>query len=254
MPAENDLASLDRRYRDQASWTRTLRRKLLDDAVVGAGTRLLDIGAGTGAVADDILQTYSGAHVTAVDIDTPSLAYAREKVRSAALAAADALALPFRGAAFDVAFFHFVLLWLKRPVDALIEAARVTRRRGLVLAFAEPDHEARIDAPPIFEALGRKQTEALARQGADTRFGRQLGGCFEVAGLQSVRVGVLGGEWTRSGPTGIAPSEWRVLRTDLAGDLAAEELDRLETADRQASADGVRVLFVPTFYAVGQVP
>jgi SAM-dependent methyltransferase len=253
VPPAPDYLSLDRRYRDQAAWTRGLRQKVLDEIGVEAGARLLDIGAGTGAVADDVLRSHAGVRVTAVDLDGAALAYARTRTVAAVCVAGDAHALPFRRATFDVSFFHFVLLWLKHPVAALSEAARVTRPHGHVIAFAEPDHRARVDAPAELEDLGRRQTEALANQGADTRFGRKLRAAFAEAGLRSVRAGVLGGEWV-SGRGAATDSEWPTLRSDLAGSLDRAELERLESVDRRAWAEGARVLFVPTFYAIGEVP
>lgn len=213
----------------------------------------MDIGAGTGAVADDVLRSHPGARLTAIDLDGAALAYSRTCAVTAGCVVGDAHSLPFRRGSFDISFFHFVLLWLKHPVAALIEAARVTRAHGHVIGFAEPDHQARIDAPAELEDLGRRQTEALASRGADTRFGRKLRAAFAEAGLRSVRVGVLGGEWT-SGRGAATDSEWPTMRSDLAGTLDRAELDRFEAADRRAWTDGVRVLFVPTFYAIGEVP
>jgi len=253
VPPAPDFPSLDRRYRDQAAWTRGLRQKVLDEIGVEAGARLLDIGAGTGAVADDVLRNRPGARLTAIDLDSAALAYARRRPVAAGFVVGDAHALPFRRASFDISFFHFVLLWLKYPVAALIEAARVTRAHGYVIGFAEPDHQARIDAPAELEDLGRKQTEALASRGADTRFGRKLRAAFAEAGLRPVRVGVLGGEWA-AGRGEATDSEWPTLKSDVAGTLDRAELDRLESVDRRAWTDGVRVLFVPTFYAIGEVP
>jgi hypothetical protein len=44
-----------------------------------------------------------------------------------------------------------------------------------------------------------------------------------------------------------------MLKKDLQGAITNEELERLEDVDRQAWNDQKRVLFVPTFYAYGQV-
>lgn len=254
MVSQTDLATIDRRYRDQASWTRDLRLRLFEAAALRDDSRLLDVGAGTGAVAADIARARSHARLTCLDIDFASLVFARRQSVPAGFCAGDAHALPFGSGLFDAALFHFVLLWLKRPVTALREAARVTRPGGFVLALAEPDHEARIDAPSDLEDLGRWQTAALARQGADTRFGRKLRGAFVSAGLTEIRVGVLGGEWARSPTDGPPATEWTILRSDLADRAQPGELDRWETIDRQAWADGTRVLFVPTFFAAGRVP
>jgi hypothetical protein len=73
------------------------------------------------------------------------------------------------------------------------------------------------------------------------------------AGLQEVESGVLGGQWTGTGDPHEADLEWMVLGSDLSEVLPVEELARLRELDRQARAEGQRVLYVPTFYAWGEV-
>jgi ubiquinone/menaquinone biosynthesis C-methylase UbiE len=288
MSAVDPLGELNTRYEQQATWTRGTRQSLFGLAgipygmrsAIGPGSRVLDIGCGTGAVAREILSASDGIRLTGVDIDLASLRFARQ--RSAALpqehrddvsggrsstwgtrqasaaevegplAAGDAHALPFGDGSFDAVFFHFVLLWLREPLVALAEAARVTRPGGHVIAVAEPDHEARIDAPEPLEALGRLQTESLRRQGADVRFGRKLPVLLAVAGLADVRFGVIGGEWQHQDQTGLIESEWSMLERDLGTTLPMGELDRLERLDRAAWEAGRRVLFVPTFFGIGR--
>ena len=246
------LEELNRRYEQQSLWTRGTRQSLFELAEIGPGSRVLDIGCGTGAVARDVLNSTTGLRLTGVDIDLESLKFAQRRSSAMRLTAGDAIAPPFREASFDAAFFHFVLLWLADPAEALAEAVRVTRPGGHVIAIAEPDHEARIDAPQRLEALGRLQIESLRRQGADTRFGRMLRGLLEAAGLAEVRFGVIGGEWDRQDQAGLIESEWSMLEQDLGTTLPKGELDRLERLDREAWEAGTRVLFVPTFFGIGR--
>lgn len=213
---------------------------------------MLDIGCGTGAVARDVLSSTSGMSLTGIDIDLGSLQFAQRMSSAIPLAAGDAHASPFGDRSFDAAFFHFVLLWLADAGEALAEAARVTRVGGHVIAIAEPDHEARIDAPEGLEALGRMQIESLRRQGGDTRFGRKLGGLLEAADLADVRFGVIGGEWQRQDRAELIGSEWSMLQRDLEMTMTEGEIDRLQRLDREAWGAGTRVLFVPTFFGIGR--
>lgn len=214
---------------------------------------MLDIGCGTGAVARDALSSTPAISLIGADIDLHSLKFAQRMSPEMRLVAGDAHGLPFRARSFDAAFFHFVLLWLTNPGEALAEAVRVTRVGGHVIAIAEPDHEARIDAPEGLEGLGRLQIESLRRQGADSRLGRKLRGLLEAAGLADVRFGVIGGEWQRQDQAGLIESEWSMLERDLGTTLPKGELDRLERLDRAAWEAGRRVLFVPTMYGMGTV-
>ena len=75
---------------------------------------------------------------------------------------------------------------------------------------------------------------------------------------------MLGGQWRQTAPDWPAwESEWQVVRADLAmnpdqanGDFAytSNELDQLQELDRQAWQMNQRVLYIPTFYAIGRVP
>ncbi len=101
---------------------------------------------------------------------------------------------------------------------------------------------------------GRLQAESLRRQGADTHLGRRLGALFHQAGLLNIETGVVSGQW-REPPSQVdLDLEWAVLEADLQGMLSMQELARLRQIDRQAWQSGERLLFVPTFYAIGQVP
>jgi SAM-dependent methyltransferase len=191
-----------------------------------------------------------------LDIDFAHLEIAQAEASQAQLCQADAHHLPYPVASFDLALCHFLLLWVNDPLKVLLEMKRVTRPGGAVLALAEPDYAARIDYPPELSELGRWQQVSLQRQGADTLLGRRLPGLLAAAGLQQVESGVLGAQWTGSGPS---PAERAAERAVLEYDLALlpearPALDLLMPLDESAWRRGQRVLFVPTFYAWGRVP
>ncbi len=104
-----------------------------------AGTQMLDLGAGTGAVTTSLRA--AGSLPTAVDASASML---RSLRRSAGIrvAAADALRLPFPNAVFDGSLAGFLLNHMREPHLALAEWARVTRRGGVVMAmtFAAGDN------------------------------------------------------------------------------------------------------------------
>jgi SAM-dependent methyltransferase len=166
----------------------------------------------------------------------------------------DGASLPFGTDQYHVCLCHYLLMWVELPARLLEEMVRVTRPGGSVLALAEPDYGGRLDHPPELSLLGELQTKSLRRQGANPEIGRRLRGIFSRAGLQQVLVGVLGGEWTE-GTGGLDPdSEWATLQQDLAAIKPRIDLEALRRLDRQAWDRGERILYVPTFYAVGKVP
>jgi ubiquinone/menaquinone biosynthesis C-methylase UbiE len=165
---------------------------LLERATAGGVTRSLEIGAGTGAIAGELTGGIPGT-VFALDIDSHLCRHGSKNAPRARWLCADAHAVPLRTSSFDIVAFHYVLLWLEDPAQALAEAMRVTRPGGWILALAEPDHASRLDFPEPLGRLGERQTEALATEGADVRMGRKLRSLFSAAGLGEVTAGVLGG-------------------------------------------------------------
>jgi len=190
-----------------------------------------------------------------IDINGEYLSYAKQHLSEPGLIQADAHSLPIAEHSFDLSFCHFLLLWVSKPEQVLKEMARVTRRGGIVLALAEPDHGSRIDFPAELSILGKWQMGSLHQQGANPCLGRQLRALFSNSGLVDVEAGVLGGEWSSKFAAGDFESEWDTLRSDLATDNGKlSRLPTLHEIDSVARQRGERILFVPTFYAWGRVP
>jgi hypothetical protein len=121
-----------------------------------------------------------------------------------------------------------------------------------VLCLAEPDYGGRVDHPASLSEAGELQAEALRRQGADPLIGRKLREMLSRCGLADVHVGVLGGEWQEDRSRDELESEWLVLESDLEGLVPQERLAELRRIDVEAWESGSRVLFVPTFFALGR--
>lgn len=246
------------RCQQQARWTENLRAYLFDKAGLAAAGRILELGCGTGALLEN-LPAKAGAAIHGADWNLSSVMEASIHAPGTPLLCADGHFLPYPNAIFDLVFCHYLLLWVKDPGRVLGEMRRVTRQGGAVLALAEPDYGGRIDYPPALEQLGRWQAESLRGQGADPKMGRKLAGLFARAGLRQVETGVLGGEWRASTPEELSAGaeerslEWDVLQADLAGKRPAQDIQKMKDLDEAAWQTGQRVLFVPTFFAWGQV-
>jgi ubiquinone/menaquinone biosynthesis C-methylase UbiE len=240
------------RFQQQARWTESVRAHLFLRAGLHAARRILEVGCGTGAVTASAAQKNPAMEIFGADIDLPRLRFARGHDPAGVYVCGDALRLPFRDGAFDLAFCHYLLLWVGGPERAVREMARVTRRGGWVAAMAEPDYDARIDTPAPLAEIGRRQTESLRRQGADPAVGRRLAEIFSAAGIRLLENGVL-----ESRPAADAPSdaeadlERKVLREDIGDGVSETELNAYLAADRAARANRERVLFIPTYYAAG---
>ncbi len=167
------------------------------------------------------------------------------------LAQADGHLLPFADGLFDAVYCHYLLLWVANPARVLAEMKRVTRPGSAVIALAEPDHAARIDYPPPLDELGRLQTAALAKQGADVSIGRRIKALFHQSELLNISTGILGAQWDQNKKQN--SEELAVLQSDLTQVLSKEEFEAFKSVDRQAWVKGERVMFIPTFYAIGWV-
>lgn len=239
------------RYLHQAEWTRELRLYLFQRSGWDHAHRVLEVGCGTGAVLSSMPTV--GAQVHGLDLDRASLAESRIHARSAHLTRGDALALPYRRGAFNITFCHFLLMWVKDPLLVLQEMKRVTTDHGYVIAFAEPDYEAREDRPASLAWLGRRQNDALRRRGAALSLGAELASLFRRAGISIRESGAI--RRSESGALSAEDwaSEWETLKADLEGEVSIAELNRLQGLDQDALLTERRVLQVPTYFVWGQV-
>jgi SAM-dependent methyltransferase len=238
------------RFTRQSRWTAQVRRFLFDGLNLAGAHMGLEVGCGTGVITADLAKM-GPARMFGIDLRADFLTLAHSHTPDLRLARANALYLPFPDGSFDFTCCHYFLLWMADPLAALAEMRRVTRPGGLVLALAEPDYGGRIDYPPGLAEIGQKQAEALRAQGADPEMGRRLIGLFQSAGLSQPRAAVMGGQWGDPLSADIAASEWAVLESDLAGRVGAGDLVDYKKQDAQAWQNGVRILYIPTFYAWG---
>ena len=177
----------------------TMTERLLDDAGVGAGMRVLDVGCGQGEVSLMLARRVGAhGHVLGLDRDARALAAARALARDLGLAHVhfaeadlDALApghAPF-DAPFDVPFDAVVgrrvLMYLPDPGAAVGRLARVLRPGGL-MAFQE--HDATMTPAsrvplPLHERVHGWIWDTVAREGGNRHMGFDLPAVLAGAGL-----------------------------------------------------------------------
>ena len=103
---------------------------LLAFAPPAPGSRLLDLGAGTGAVASALGDRLEDLVVVACDLSRPMLTRARRRMPTLRTVLADATLLPFRGGSFDLVTGNCVLSHVRDFRQALAESLRVLSRPG----------------------------------------------------------------------------------------------------------------------------
>jgi ubiquinone/menaquinone biosynthesis C-methylase UbiE len=240
-----------RRFRQQAEWTKGIRNYLFDKIHFDETKAILDVGCGTGAILTELPKNGT---VHGLDIDHDRLIYAQINHKNVPFICADAHQLPYPDNSFSIVLCHFLLLWVTSPELVIKEMIRVGKPGGFILMLAEPDYGGRIDFPESLQELGEIQAQSLQSQGADPNTGRKLAKWLYEAGLNVIELGVLGGQWQGKASSKTWNSEWKMLESDLENILPEDELKVYKEIDKAAWEDGSRVLFVPTFYAVGIIP
>jgi ubiquinone/menaquinone biosynthesis C-methylase UbiE len=248
--------SLDKwhqRYQQQAVWTENLRKYLYTRVGIQNFNKILEVGSGTGVLLAELCHNTS-ASVFGLDISQSSLRMGMQKEPRSINTIGDAHNQPFDPGSFDICLCHFLLLWVANPLQVLREMARITRNGGYVLAIAEPDYGGRIDYPVELSQVGDWQNESLKVQGANPCIGRELRSLFIQAGLSNIEVGVLGGQWGMDIKKEEFILEWEVIMSDLVhNNMRVDNVSELKALDLSSREKYQRILYVPTFYALGKV-
>jgi SAM-dependent methyltransferase len=189
-----------RRPRDWAELAEPSNQPLFAEVLsrlrVGDGTRLLDIGCGSGYAA--AMAAALGASVTGIDITPELIEIARERVPDGEFRVGTMDALPYADASFDAAVAFNAFQFADDPDNAVGEAARAVRSGGLVAAttFAEPERNEstalHLALEPLREAAPTTGTHAPYELSAPGGLERLL---TTGAGLELVRSGEVPLAW-----------------------------------------------------------
>ncbi len=115
-----------------------------DFAGVSSGDRVLDVGAGTGALTAELVAR--GASVAAADPSPEFVAVLRERFPSLEVEKAPAESLPWGAGVFDVALAQLVVAFMSDAPAAIAEMARVARHVAVCMwGVEEVDMFAAID-------------------------------------------------------------------------------------------------------------
>jgi ubiquinone/menaquinone biosynthesis C-methylase UbiE len=124
-----------------APWRAATRRVVLPWALQGLRPtgEVLEIGAGSGAMAEEVLRSFPTTRVTATDVDPAMVSSISSRVAPfgdrAAAEVADAAALPFADGSFDVVVSCLMLHHTPSWTVAVDEARRVLRPGGHLVGF-----------------------------------------------------------------------------------------------------------------------
>jgi SAM-dependent methyltransferase len=118
-------------------WSRLVAREFLDWLALPASLHWLDVGCGTGALTEAVLERAGASVVVGVDPSGGYLAYARARVTDprATFRLGSAEALPVRDGEFTVAVSGLVLNFVPDKGRALAEMKRALRRGSSIAAY-----------------------------------------------------------------------------------------------------------------------
>lgn len=159
------MSAIEQMFCRSTPWRAFARRTILPWATSGtplAGD-VLELGAGSGAMAEGVARTHPQVRLTVTDLDPAMVRAASHRLSGlpgVAVKQADVTALPFDDGSFDAVTSYLMLHHVIDWPTALVEAARVLRHDGILLgydltntAFAA-DPSSRQIAPP--DAGGRR--------------------------------------------------------------------------------------------------
>jgi ubiquinone/menaquinone biosynthesis C-methylase UbiE len=109
-----------------------LAAQFADFAGVAAPQRALDVGAGTGALTDELVRRLGEESVAAAEPSTDYAATLRKRFPVLEVREAPAEELPWEDGGFDLALAQLVVVFLNDVPRAVRELARVTREGGVV--------------------------------------------------------------------------------------------------------------------------
>ena len=119
-------------------WSQLAGLAFLDWLSPPQGLSWLDIGCGSGAFTEIVVQRCAPVKIAGIDPSAGQLAFARTRpaLRGAELLQGDAMALPLPDRSVDVAVMPLVIFFVPQPAKGVAEMARVVRPGGIVAAYS----------------------------------------------------------------------------------------------------------------------
>jgi ubiquinone/menaquinone biosynthesis C-methylase UbiE len=136
-------------------WSRLAGETFLDWLMPRSGLRWIDIGCGTGAFTELLVERCAPAEVQGIDPSEAQLVFARTRPasRAAQFRQGNAMALPFPDDRFDAAVMALVIFFVPDPPKSVAEMARVVGPGGIVATYAWDMLGGGFPAEPIFAEM-----------------------------------------------------------------------------------------------------
>src|SRR5215207_2461649 len=118
-------------------WSRLVAQEFIHWLALPKGSRWLDVGSGTGALSQTILELANPKRVKGLDRSEDFVEFARQRVNhpNAEFAVGNAQALPVDSRTFDVAVSGLVLNFVPHPDQMVSEMSRAVGNAGVVALY-----------------------------------------------------------------------------------------------------------------------
>jgi len=243
--------------RSMGVWSRLAGQVFLDWLAPQPGLRWVDVGCGSGAFSELIVEDCAPGDVQGVDPSDAQLAFARARpaARIATFQQGDAMALPFEAERFDAAVMALVIFFVPEPAKGVAEMVRVVRPGGIVAAYAWDMAGGGFPFQPIRAELSALGVTMPQPPSADASRIDVLRSLWTDAGLDAVETREITVQrtfadfddlWVHStitgsmGPTiaGMPPSDQELLKRRVSARLPADAAGRITYSSRANAVRG----------------
>jgi ubiquinone/menaquinone biosynthesis C-methylase UbiE len=136
-------------------WSRVAGAVFLDWLSLPPGLRWVDVGCGTGAFTELVLQRSNPRALSGLDPAKDQIAFAKRRKGADRIdyRIGDALCLPYRDREFDVAVMALVIGYLPDRLKALAELKRVVRLGGTIATYVWDGPDSGHPQQPLIDSL-----------------------------------------------------------------------------------------------------
>ena len=169
------MSAIESAFCRSGAWRSLARRWILPWALNGIELRgdVLEIGGGSGAMADGVARRFPGIRLTVTDVDEAMVSAASRRLQDRSnvkVERADVTSLPYATGSFDIVTTYLMLHHVIDWTDALHEAARVLRPGGILIGYDLTDTNLarlthRLDGSPHRIIAHDELAEGLAEAG-----------------------------------------------------------------------------------------
>lgn len=222
-----------------------LAPQMADLADVEAGTCVLDVGCGPGALTAELVRRVGADAVTAIDPSESFVAAARERHPGVDVRLGAAEELPLADESFDAALAQLVVHFMRDAVKGLREMRRVTRPGGVIAACVW-DHAGGTGPISVFWDAAHEVDPAVEDESrlAGSRRGH-LVELFEAAELDQVEESTLTAsvaygtfdDWWEPFTLGVGPAGGYAARLDAEQRALLRERCRARLPDPPFTID-----------------